>query len=485
MLILCVLLPLVGGAVLPLFRFPDRSRLRGILTEAFVCAASVLILAALLLGIPLEWTLWEVFPGAVLRFRADQLSGVFLGLIAFLWPLASLYGFSYMEHEQRPNSFFSCYTICYAVTICTAAAGNLFTLYVCYECLTLITLPLVWHKWNRESVAAARKYALFVLGAAAMGFVTLVAVIRLGGGDFVPGGSLSAAAWSEQGPLLRWMYLLGFLGFGVKAAVLPFSPWLPRASAAPTPVTALLHAVAVVNAGAFSVARITWFVFGAGNLSGSWVQDAVLAVASATVLVCSAMAVRERRLKHRLAWSTASNLSYILVGIALMTADGLTGALCHFVFHALMKIVLFFAAGAILVQSGREYAGETRGFARPMPFVCACFAACAVSLVGIPPMAGFVSKWNLLTAAARSGEPMGIVAGVCLLISSVLTAVYVLSPALGFWFRPLPESSRAWGAERRDPDWRMRVPMAVLALAVLLLGLWSEPLVSLFRSIGS
>ena len=378
------------------------------------------------------------------------MSSVFLGLIAFLWPLASLYGFSYMEHEHRPNAFFAWYTICYGITVCVASAGNLFTMYLAFEALTLITLPLVWHKWNEESVAAARKYALYVLGAAALGFLALVSLTALGGGDFRPGGILPAETWAAHGDLLRALYVLAFLGFGVKAAVLPFSSWLPTASAAPTPVTALLHAVAVVNAGAFCVARV---------------------------------AVRENHLKRRLAWSTASNLSYILVGVALMTGEGLTGALSHLVIHGLMKIVLFFAAGAILVRSGKEYVSEVRGFARPMPFVCACFAVCAVSLVGIPPLSGFVSKWILLEAAIHTGRADGIFAGACLIISSVLTAVYVLSVVTAFYFRPLSGENLVWGAECHDPDLRMKLPMALIAALVVILGFWSEPLVTFIRSL--
>ena len=483
MLIVCILLPLLGGALLPLGRFPERSRLRGILTEAVVCLTSVLIAVALIRGIPLEWTLWEVFPGAVIAFRCDGMSSVFLGLIAFLWPLASLYGFSYMEHERRPNAFFAWYTACYGITVCVASAGNLFTMYLAFEALTLVTLPLVWHKWNGESVAAARKYALYVLGAAALGFLALISLTALGGGDFRPGGILPAETWAAHGDLLRALYVLAFLGFGVKAAVLPFSSWLPAASAAPTPVTALLHAVAVVNAGAFCVARVTWFSFGTEMLTGTWAQAAVLLTACCTVVFCSAMAVRENHLKRRLAWSTASNLSYILVGVALMTGEGLTGALSHLVIHGLMKIVLFFAAGAILVQSGKEYVSGVRGFARPMPFVCACFAVCAVSLVGIPPLSGFVSKWILLEAAIHTGRADGIFAGACLIVSSVLTAVYVLSVVTAFYFRPLSADNRAWGAECHDPDLRMKLPMALIAALVVILGFWSEPLVTLIRSL--
>ena len=483
MLIVCILLPLLGGAVLPLLRFPERSRLRAVYVEAVVCVTSALLAFSLIRGVPLEFTLWEVFPWARLAFRADRMSGVFLGLIAFLWPLSSLYGFSYMEHERRPNTFFAWYTACYGVTVCVASAGSLFTLYVTFELLTLVTLPLVWHKWNAESVSAVRKYALFVLGAAALGFIALVALTRLGGGDFRLGGSLPAEAWTSHGPLLCWMFLLAFLGFGVKAAVLPFSPWLPAASAAPTPVTALLHAVAVVNAGAFCVARVTFFSFGTDMLFGTWAQTAALAVSCATVVFCSAMAVREIHLKRRLAWSTASNLGYILLGVTLMTPDGLTGALSHMVIHGLMKIVLFFAAGAFLVRTGREYVDDVRGFGRLMPLVCTCFSVCAASVVGVPPFAGFVSKWNLLQAAIHTGLPMGVVAGVCLVITSVLATVYLRSVVFGFYFSPLPEPLRSPGA-RKDPDARMMVPMAVISLAVIVLGVWSEPLISLLRSVS-
>ena len=266
--------------------------------------------------------------------------------------------------------------------------------------------------------------------------------------------------------------LAAFLGFGVKAAVAPFSAWLPAASVAPTPVTALLHAVAVVNAGAFAVMRVTYDVFGTELLFGTFAQTAALAIACFTILLGACMAVRERHLKRRLAWSTVSNLSYMLMGAALMTEAGLEGALTHLVFHGLMKIVLFFCAGAILVRTGKEYVQDIRGFGKVMPWTCACFTVAAAALTGIPPLCGFVSKWRLLSAAVATGLPMGIAATVTIIAAAVLTAVYVLSPVMAMYFRPLNQENRDLAGAGKDPDWRMLLPIAAIAVMTVVAGLW-------------
>jgi len=281
------------------------------------------------------------------------------------------------------------------------------------------------------------------------------------------------------------MFLLAFIGFGTKAAVFPMYAWLPAASVAPTPVTALLHAVAVVNTGAFAVLRVIYYTFGTDLLAGTPVHYIVLMIACFTVLFGSGMAVKEQHAKRRLAYSTVSNLSYMLVGAALMTPAGMTGSLSHLIIHGMMKITLFYCAGAILVQTGIEYVQDLRGLGRVMPGTCAVFTLASVAMVGIPPLCGFVSKWNLLTAAAATQHWSGIVVIFTLIISSVLTAIYLLGPAASMYFRPLNASQASLQGQKRDPGWMMMVPFGFLCGMIIALGIWSEPLITFLRAVAN
>ena len=470
-MLLCLLLPLLAGALLPLFRF-RRTVPLALYVELATLATSALVLRLLLTDSGGPAPVFTLITGFDITFRADGTGKIFAALAAFLWPLATLYAFEYMEHEERPNAFFAWYTVSYAATLAVAFAGNLPTLYLAFECLTLATLPLVTHKEDAASVRAGRKYVLYSIGGAALGFAALMLLLPAGGGEpFRAGGILRDAQ------ALRWIFLLCFVGFGTKAAVLPMSAWLPAASVAPTPVTALLHAVAVVNAGAFAVLRVVYEVFGAEALFGTSVQDVALGLACVTVLFGSVMAVREHHLKRRLAWSTVSNLSYMLMGACLMTPAGRVGALSHMIFHGMMKITLFYCAGAVLVQTGREYVRDMRGFGRLMPYTFAVFTVAGTSLVGIPPLSGFVSKWNLLTAAAETGRAMGVAAIAALIVSSVLTAVYIYSVVTAAWFRPLEGDARELAGRRLDPRWPMKLTLAVTTLCVIAGGLWGGEII--------
>ena len=487
LIFLTLLVPLLGGALLPLFRFRT-VKSRGIYVEAVVIATSLMVLCLLLNRTDRLYTLMSLGVGTQLNlvFRLDGMSCVFAGLVAFLWPLASLYGFEYMKHEERPDAFFAFYTMTYGITLAIAMAANLFTLYVFYECLTLITLPLVTHKQDAASIRAGRKYLYFSISGAAMAFVALVFSLMYGtGADFTLGGILDPEKLAGHEKLLRGVFLLAFIGFGTKAAVFPMYAWLPSASVAPTPVTALLHAVAVVNAGAYAVLRTIYYVFGAEFLSGSVVQLIVLGLSCFTILFGSTMALKEQHFKRRLAYSTISNLSYMLMGASLMTPAGMVGSLSHLVLHGLMKITLFYCAGAVLVRTGQEYVQDLRGYGKVMPFTCAVFTLAGIALVGIPPLCGFVSKWNLLTAAAETGTLMGRIAIATLIVSAVLTAAYLFTVIIPMYFRPLNEDQAALYGQNRDPGWMMKLPLTILCVVIVALGVYAQPLVTFLRGVAS
>lgn len=481
MLMICaVFLPILAGALLPLFRFESR-KARSIYVETFTIITS--LLAAYAIFVDGEHaTLFRLTDTMSIVLHLDGLGRVFTGIVAFLWPLASLYAFEYMEHEGGENTFFAFYTMTYGVTLGIAMAANYETLYVFYELLTLVTLPLVCHSADSKSMAAGRKYLYYSLTGAAMAFIGLMFIVLFGSSsEFVFGGVLSADAVAGSETLLRVVFILAFLGFGVKAAVFPFHGWLPAASVAPTPVTALLHAVAVVKAGVFAIMRVSFYSFGPELLKDTFAQYIPLTLAIITIVYGSAMALKEQHIKRRLAYSTISNLSYIVFGVMLLTPAGLSASLAHMVFHAIMKIILFFCAGAIMVKTEKHYVPEIRGFSRVMPFTFAVFTVGSLSLIGIPPLAGFISKWNLAGAAFAQGSAFAIF-GVCaLLISAVLTAIYSMGVVLPAYTLKIADADAQLG--KRDPGLRMKLPLALLILTLLIVSLYAQPLLDFLAAI--
>jgi len=484
LIILTLLVPLLGGAVMAFIRFPS-GKARTIYVESVVCLTSLMVLSLLLTRTEETVVLYHLIDKLPLAFRLDGPACLFGGLVAVLWPIASLYAFEYMKHEERDNTFMAWYTMSYAATLAVAFSANLFTLYVFYECLTIVTLPLVIHKKDAMSIRAGRKYLTYSITGAALAFVALVVIFFVSGTtDFTLGGVLTAELSAGHEAMLLGVFLLAFIGFGTKAAVFPMHAWLPAASVAPTPVTALLHAVAVVNTGAFAVLRVIYYSFGADFLSGTWAQTVALLLACVTIVFGSSMAVKEQHLKRRLAWSTISNLSYMLMGAALMSPAGMVGSLSHMVMHGVTKITLFYCAGAILVRTGKEYIQDVRGYGKLMPVTCAAFVIAGMSLVGTPPLSGFVSKFNLLTAAADAGV-LGVIAIAALIISAILTAIYLFTVIGPMYFRPLNADMAHLADFNRDPNWMMLVPFALLIAAVIGLGLWGGPLVSFLRDVAT
>ena len=410
--------------------------------------------------------LFRLFADLTVMFRIDGMGSVFSGLVAFLWPLATLYSFEYMKHEERKDTFFAFYVMTYGITMGIAFAGNLTTLYLFYEMLTLVTFPLVLFPLSKEAVRASRTYLYFSIGGAAFAFIGLVFVMGFsatGTTAFQPGGALDMEQALRSRDVLLFVYVLAFFGFGVKAAVFPCHVWLPKATVAPTPVTALLHAVAVVKSGAFAILRFTYFSYGAEFVRGTWAQYTVMAAALATILFGSTMAVREVHWKRRLAYSTISNLSYILFGAALMTPFGLAAALCHLTAHAFMKICSFFCAGAVMRQ------------------------------MGIPLFAGFISKWNICRAAFLyadlctdgPGSWLPYTGVAVILYSALMTGIYMLSVLIRAWAPVRGEETSEPSAEAAsDPGWMMLVPLVIFAAVILLIGLHSGPLMEFLTAIG-
>ena len=465
-----------GGALLGMPRLSDRTR--NALVEAVACGTSALVYA-LLLTAPREEsvTVYSFRQDFSVGFSVDGMASLFAGMMALMWPLALLYAFDYMKEDARRQTFFAFYLMTYGVALGVAFAANLVTMYVFFEMLTLVTIPLVSHWQDPDSVYAGRLYAAYCIAGAALGFVAVVVGTLDGSGDFLYGGNLAGEFPPD---LMRWIFLFGFFGFGTKAALFPLFRWLPVAGVAPTPVTALLHAVAVVNAGAFAVARLTWYAYGPNLLSGSRAQTVCVLAASFSMVFGAVMAVKQRHFKRRLAYSTMSNLSYILFGIALLTPEGLLGGLSHMLFHGVIKMSLFLCAGAFMHVTGNAYLYEINGAGRKMPFTFAAYTLGALSLSGVPLFCGFLSKWRLVSAGLLAGTPAALAGAAALVASAFLCAVYTLTISVRAFF---PTESR-YGPGVQEANWRMLVPIGVFTLLNLLLGVWSGPAFAFLEAVA-
>lgn len=479
-----ILLPIIGGISTMLLPFKNRKIMMWYL-EIIMFVTSTIVWKLLLNGTTEVFHIIHFVEDLSISFKIDGMSMVFAGLVSLLWPLAVLYSFEYMEKEEHEKIFFMFYSITYGITLGIAFASDLLSMYFFYELLTLSTVPLVLHTLKREAVLAARKYLYYSIGGAAFALIGLVFVLIYGVTcEFQLGGALDMALIGDRKNLLLWVYLLAFMGFGVKAAMWPMSSWLPDAGVAPTPVTALLHAVAVVKAGVFAIIRLTYYSFGTSFLRGTWVQNVVMGFAMFTILYGCSMAVKETHFKRRLAWSTVSNLSYVIFGVTIMTPLGLTGALCHLVCHAVMKINAFFCAGAFMQKTGKSYIYETDGVGRKMPIVFGCFTVSALGLMGVPGLAGFISKWNLASAAVESMNVQAYFGIGCLLASALLTAIYMMNTVIRAFF---PKKGFDYGTLSgvTDPGWRMCVPLVIFSVTIVALGIFSRPLVEFFREIAA
>lgn len=483
-MITVVLLPILGGILIPMLSFRNR---RGMLMfiEALVLINSILVISMLFFHPQDAFVLFRFTGNLRVSFHMDGMGRVFAALAAVLWPLAVLYSFEYTEHDSREKTFYMFYVITYGVTLGVAMADNILTMYFFFEMMSLVTLPLILHARTREAVLASRSYLYYMIGGAAFAFIGMIFILSYGStSTFVPGGVLDLDKIGDKTNMMLFVYVLCFLGFGVKTAIWPFSNWLPRAGVAPTPVTALLHAVAVVNTGAFATMRITYYSFGTGLLKGTWAQNVVMILVICTIVYGCSRALKETHIKRRLAWSTVSNMSYILFGVVLMSPLGLAGALCHMLFHSFMKICSFFCAGAVMHKTGRNFIHELDGFGRKMPRVFGIFTLSGMALMGVPGLAGFASKWQLAGAAVADDNPLAWVGVGALLVSALLTAIYMLTISVRAFF-PGKEFDYGTISDVEEPGWMMLVPLVIFVVVIIIFGLHSQPFIKALREVAA
>lgn len=487
LILFTVFLPIFAGFVLVFV--PISNRKTYLITAEIVTVITSVLAWMLIINPPADTILLFTFLDKFdVGFRIDGVSRVFAGLVSSLWPFATLYAMEYMEHETKhehktlsERSFFGMYTITFGVTLGISFAANIISLYVFYEMLTLVTIPLILFSLSKEASSATRMYITYSLGGAAFAFVGLIFLVSYSDSlTFTLGGVLSASKIVGKEDLLRLIYIFAFFGFGVKAAVFPFNAWLPKAGVAPTPVTALLHAVAVVKSGAFAILRLTFYSFGTDLLKGTFAQFIPMGFAIFTIVYGCSMAVKERHIKRRLAYSTISNLSYIVFGITLMTPLGMVGAMTHMIFHGIMKIASFFCAGAVIVKANKTYVYELEGMGKRMPATFAVFTISSFALMGVPGLCGFMSKWKLAEAAISLGTVESIIGFGAILVSAILTAIYMMQIVLRAYY-PVEEVK---DETKCDPTWKMLLPLFLFSAAMVVFGLYSAPLISFFEKVA-
>ncbi len=419
------------------------------------------MLPGALKGVVYTFDLVQFTPGVGLAFRADALGMFFSVVSSTLWLFTTIYAIGYMEREPNRRRFFGFFALCVSTTVGVAFAENLLTMFLFYESLTICTYPLVIHEETPEAMRAGRKYLAYTLTGGAFVLLGSIWTYQLAGTmTLSQPGILSIEAGRTT---LTALFVCLIAGFGVKAAIMPLHGWLPSAMVAPTPVSALLHAVAVVKVGAFGVLRVIYNVFGVALLRELGVCNWLAALAAFTILAASVIAIFQDNLKRRLAFSTVSQLSYIVLGAALLTPLAATAAIVHIANQAFSKITMFFVAGAIQRTTGKTTVHELAGIGYRMPYTMGAFTVAALSFIGVPLFAGFVTKWYLSLGALEADAWWYVIV---MLTSSLLNAAYWL-PIVYTAFFKAPAGGHV---ETREAHWTLLLPTLACAGYVILLG---------------
>ncbi|MCI8639740.1 MAG: proton-conducting membrane transporter [Coprococcus sp.] len=456
-----------------------------ILTAAVLIISAAAVLWAVWTG-EKEATLIYLMKGISLYFKVDAAGRLFVTIASLIWVAICAYSFVYMKHEGEERRFFGFYLVVYGVLTALGLSGNLVTFYLFYELLTLASMPLVLHNGTRESIMASLKYLFYSMCGAYMGLFGIYFLFRYCGTlTFTAGGSLDMAlAQDNKGIILIAVFSM-IVGFGAKAGMFPLHAWLPTAHpAAPSPASAALSGV-IVKAGVLAMLRMVYYVVGPDFIRGTWVQTAWMILSLLTVFMGSMLAYREPVFKKRLAYSTVSQISYILFGLSLLTPQALTGALLHTVFHAIVKTGLFLTAGILITQCNKTRVEDYVGIGKRMPWTLGCYTLLSLALIGIPPASGFISKWYLAQGALDA--EVGIfrwLGPAVLLISALLTAGYLL-PVVMKGFFPGKEFDADTDKLSLEPSMWMLAPLAVCAVLAVILGIFPSPLIQYAEHIAS
>lgn len=481
-----VLFPLASGVYL-LVRGERKERKNLLfLTGAALLVTAVLAVLTVCLAKGRELVWWTMTETLSLVFRLDEMGALFALLTVVLFLCAGFFSFAYMKHEEKEKRFYGYYLMTFGVLLALCFAGNMITFYLFFEFLTLLSMPLVLHNGSREAVMAALKYLFYSMCGAYLVLFGLYFVNKYGVTLSFAGEHLGKELARGQESILLWSAFLMILGFSVKAGMFPLHAWLPAAHpVAPAPASAVLSAM-IAKAGVLGIIRVLYYLFDPAFLSGTWVQRSFMILALITVFMGSLLAYREPVLKKRLAYSTVSQISYILFGLSAMNMTSVTGGVLHVLCHGFIKTALFLCAGAIIYQTGKTRVEELRGIGKEMPLLMWCYTIASLGLIGIPPTGGFISKWYLaLGALSVSGsfEGSSVMAygGIAvLLISALLTAGYLLPITISGFF---PGSGYDYGSlKKKEPEKLMIIPVLILTVLTVLLGLFPNPIVHFIQN---
>lgn len=416
-----------------------------------------------------------------IRLHIDEISKFFTLLTTIIWILVTFYSFEYMSHEKNIENFFKYLSITYGMVIGLGFAGNMFTYYLFYEFMTLMTFPLVVHSRTKESMSAGIKYLVYSFSGAAFVLIAIFYTYYTGiDVNFTAGGILDSNNITNISLVI---YLLAFIGFGSKAGMYPLHAWLPSAHpVAPAPASGILSGI-VTKAGVLGIIRLTFYVYGADIIRGTWVQTTILVLSMFTIFMGSMLAFRTTHLKERLAYSSVSQVSYILFGIALLNTEGLIGGLSHMTFHAIIKNILFLGAGTIICQTGKHHTTQLRGMGKEMPITMWTFTLGSLALIGIPPLSGFISKWYLgIGGLGLPNYNLGVLGLVTLIVSALLTGGYLIPIFVDAFF---PGQDYEYNKLTNfEPTKFMTLPLIILTAAAVLLGMFPNFLIEFFRNIA-
>lgn len=485
LLLIPVLLPIVAGVLVLTVK-----RIRGERKLMFsISLAALLAVLAVCTAIAFQpdggLDLWQLTDTITIAFHVDNVSRLFSLLTCFVWLMAGMFSVEYMKHERDEFRFFGFYLIVLGVLIGLDYAANLVTFYVFYEMMTLTSLPLVLHELTKEAVMAGLKYLYYSVAGAFLALFGIFVIAHYATTlTFTPGGVLDGTALAGHEGLLLVVVFCMIVGFGTKAGMFPMHGWLPTAHpVAPAPASAVLSGL-ITKAGILGIVRVIFFMVGPDLIRGTWVQTAWMVLALLTVFMGSMLAYKEPVMKKRLAYSTVSQVSYMMFGLSLLTPLGMVGALSHVVFHSLVKNTLFLGAGAIIYKTGLKKVSELRGIGKQMPITIWCFTLVSLTLVGIPPTSGFVSKWYLATGAlAADVGAFSWIGPVVLLISALLTAGYLLPVTIHGFF---PGADYDYGnVKKLEPSLWMLVPMLLMTAGAVVFGMFPAPLIHFIETIAS
>ena len=460
-----------------------------------VLAVSVVLALAVVLNGEHSVTLFELLKGIPVYFHVDDISRLFAVTISVVWIAVAVYSFVYMKHEGKEQRFYGFYLIVYGVLMALSFSGNLVTMYLFYEIMTLTSMPLVLHNGSREAIMAALKYLFYSMCGAYLGLFGIFFLYKYCDTlTFTAGGTLNPGLTQGNVTILLIAVFGMLVGFGAKAGMLPLHAWLPAAHpVAPSPASAVLSGV-IAKAGVLAIIRAVFYVVGPDFLRGTWVQTAWMTLTLLTVFMGSMMAFREPVFKKRLAYSTVSQVSYILFGLSVLSPVGMTGALLHVVFHMMVKCALFLTAGIFIFKCGETRVEQFRGFGKQMPKTLWCYTFASLALIGIPPTSGFISKWYLAQGALEADVGVfRIVGPAVLLVSALLTAGYLLPITTSGFFpggivkhvKAEEEHGTGGQALSLEPSLEMLIPLVILAALAVFLGLFPNPLIGFAGKIAS